>query len=324
VDEAARARASGLTLMVISSVCFGASGPFGKALIQAGMTPLQAVWIRIAGAALVLVPLALVLRGPALRALRPHLPRLAAYGLTGLAGCQACYFVAASRLPVGVAILLEFCGPVMVLLWIRFARRAPVHRSAMVGVAVAVAGLAMVVQVWDGLRLDALGLVAGAGAAACQVPYFLIIDRLGGKVEPLAMTAVGTFVAALVLTPLAAPWALPWDVLPRMVPMGSHTAPGWALAAWIVLVSTVVAYMTGAAGVHRLSAQIAGAISYTEAVAATVIAWIALGERLTPVQITGGAVILAGAYIAQRAVIPRDPGTAVPQAPVAAVANPVR
>ena len=298
----ARTRAWGVGLVLASSVCFGASGPFGKALIEAGLGPLQAVWLRIATAALVLVPLVTALRGPsAARGLRRHLPRLTVYGLTGVAGCQACYFLAASRLPVGVAILLEFCGPVIVLVWLRLVRRVRVHRAAAVGVAVAMTGLAMVVQVWAGLSLDPLGLAAGFGAAACQAAYFLIVDSLAGHVDPLAITAYGSAVAAVVLAVPAAPWALAWDVLPAQVPVAGFTAPGWTLVAWIGVVSTVMAYLTGVAGLQRLPAQVGGALCYTEAVAAGLIAWAVLGERLTPAQITGGVIVLAGAFIAQRA-----------------------
>ncbi|MFD0690051.1 EamA family transporter [Actinomadura fibrosa] len=309
MGEAGRARAWGVGFAVFSSICFGASGPFGKALIEAGLGPLQAVWLRIAVAAMVLVPVIVALRGRgAARGLRPHLGGLALNGLAGVAGCQACYFVAASRLPVGVAILLEFSGPVMVLAWLRFVRRAPVHRTAATGVVVAMTGLALVVQVWTGLSLDPLGLAAGIGAAACQASYFLVVERLAADVDPLVITGSGMLVAAVVLTPLAAPWALPWDVLPARVPVAGGSAPGWTLLAWVALVSTVLAYITGIAGLRRLSAQVGGAICYTEAVAATLIAWAVLGERLTPVQMIGGAVVLVGAYIAQRAV-------AVPAAP---------
>ncbi|GAA0585211.1 EamA family transporter [Actinomadura livida] len=300
--DAARTRAWGVGLVLAASVCFGASGPFGKALIEAGLGPLQAVWLRIATAALVLVPVAVLLRGrAAARGLRPHLRLLAVYGLTGVAGCQAFYFVAASRLPVGVAILLEFSGPVIVLAWLRLVRRVPVHRAAAAGVAVAMAGLSMVVQVWAGLSLDPLGLAAGLGAAACQAAYFLIVDRLAGQVDPLVITASGTAVAAAALTVLAAPWALPWGVLPGPVPVAGFTAPGWTLVAWIGVVSTVLAYLAGVAGLQRLPAQVGGALCYTEAVAAGLIAWAVLGERLTPAQMTGGVIVLTGAYIAQRA-----------------------
>ncbi|MGI5169727.1 EamA family transporter [Spirillospora sp. CA-253888] len=321
MDGAARTRAWGLGLAVASSICFGASGPFGKALIHAGLTPLQAVWLRIAGAALVLVPLVLLLRGrAAVRTSARHLPVLAAYGLTGIAGCQALYFVAASRLPVGIAILLEFTGPILVLAWLRLVRRAPVHRTAVLGVLVAMAGLALVVQVWNGLALDALGLAAGLGAAACQAAYFLLIDRVAGQVDPLVLTAAGSVIAAAALTALAAPWAMPWQVLPAAVPVGDRTAPGWLLAAWIILVSTVLAYLTGVAAVQRLSAQVAGAVCYTEAVAATLLAWAALGERLTPAQLAGGAIVLTGAFIAQRAVVERVP-VAGPEIPAPALSR---
>ncbi|MBO2454123.1 EamA family transporter [Actinomadura barringtoniae] len=309
-----RTKAWGLGLAVFSSVCFGASGPFGKALIQAGLSPLQAVWLRILGATIVLVPLVALLRSRgSLTAARAHWPALVGNGLLGVAGCQALYFVAASRLPVGIAILLEFCGPILVLGWIGLVRRAPVHRTAAAGVTVAMIGLAMVVQVWSGLKLDALGLAAGLGAAACQACYFLLIERLSGKVDPLVATASGSLVAALALTAIASPWSLPWTVLSDAVPVGDHHAPGWALAAWVILVSTVLAYLTGVAAVQRLSAQVAGAICYTEAVAATLIAWAALGERLTTVQLIGGAIVLAGAFIAQRATIERP--VPVPAAP---------
>ncbi|WP_301176350.1 EamA family transporter [Actinomadura geliboluensis] len=310
---AARTRAAGLGLALLSSVCFGASGPFGKALIEAGLGPLQAVWLRIAAAALVLVPLAALLRRAALRKLRPHLRVLVLYGLTGVAGCQACYFVAASRLPVGVAILLEFSGPLIVLGWLRLVRRVPVRRTAAAGVAVAMAGLALVVQVWTGLSLDPVGLAAGLGAAACQACYFLIVDRLTGSVDPLVITSAGSVVAAAALGGLAAPWALPWDVLAAPVPVAGHAAPGWTLVAWIALVSTVLAYLTGVAGLQRLSAQVGAAICYTEAVAAALIAWAVLGERLTGPQLAGGAIVLTGAYLAQRAA-PARPGDRPPPA----------
>lgn len=301
-QTAARARAWGVALALLSALCFGGSGAFGKALIQAGLDPLETVWLRIGGAVVVLLPVVVLVGGAArLRAARAHVPALIAHGITGIAGCQVLYYLAASRLPVGVAILLEFTGPVLVLAWIRFGRRAPVHRSAVAGVAVAVAGLACVVEVWSGAGLDVIGVLAGLGAAGCQAAYFLVAERLAGRVDPLAMTAFGGVVAVVVLTPLAAPWALPWQVLASPIEVGARSMPGWVPVLWVVLVSTVLAYVAGAAAVHRLSAQVAGAIGYTEAIAATAAAWVLLGERLGPAQLAGGGVVLLGAFIAQRA-----------------------
>ncbi|HEU5160310.1 MAG TPA: DMT family transporter [Streptosporangiaceae bacterium] len=316
-----RAKSAALGLALLSSVCFGSSGPFAKALIHAGLSPLQAVWLRVAGAALVLVPVTLALRGTAgFRAAgRRGLPLLVIFGVTGVAGCQACYFVAAARLPVGVAILLEYTGPVLVVAWLRFVRHVPVARSAATGVAVALTGVACVVQVWAGLRLDGIGLLAGFGAAASQAAYFLIAKRMTADTDPLVLTSAGFVVGAAVLTPLAAPWSLPWDLLPADVMFAGRPAPAWLIAAWIIVVSTVVAYVTSVLVVRRLPAPVAAAVSYPEAVAATMFAWLILGEQLAAVQIMGGLIVLAGAFIAQRAVAADRP-VAVPAGEAAAAA----
>ncbi|WP_427894688.1 EamA family transporter [Kribbella sp. GL6] len=313
----------GLGFAVFSAVTFGGSGPFAKALIEAGFTPQQAAWLRILGAAAVLVPLVLVFRGRAgLRAARASWKALVLYGLTGIAGCQTLFFIAASRLPVGVALMLEFSGPVLVVLWLKFGAKVAVPRSATIGVSIAVVGLAAVAEIWSGSRIDAIGLLAGLGAAACQATYFILIDRLTGAADPLVMTAAGSVVGAVVLTLIAAPWGTPWHVLVDTIAIGHRHAPGWVMAAWLIVVSTVVAYLAGAAAVQRLSAPIAGAVAYLEVVAACVFALVLLGEMLRTNQIIGGAIVLAGAFVAQSSVgkvaspeVPEPPRTDVP-APV--------
>ena len=294
---------TGVLLGVTSSVSFGASGPFAKALIDAGFSPLQAVWLRVVGtAAVLLAGSALARRHGLIRMLRRHGGPVLGYGLAAVAACQALYFVAASRLPVGVAILLEFTGPVLVVGWVRLVRRRPVARVSIAGVTVAMAGLACVVQIWSGVRLDPVGIAAGLGAGAGNAAFFLLIDRLTGAVDPLSLTIGGMLIGAVALLPLAAPWSAPWHVLTRDVPLGSGSAPGWLLAGSVILVSTVIAYLAGTSAVQRLSAPIAAGLAYVEPAAAATIAWLALGERLNPVQILGGLVVLAGAFLAQRGI----------------------
>ena len=302
-QDAARTKSVGLGFAVFSAITFGGSGPFAKALIGAGISPEQAAWIRILGAAALLVPLVLIFRGSAgLRAARASWPQLVLYGLTGIAGCQTLFFIAASRLPVGVAILLEFSGPVLVVAWLKFGRKVPVPRSAALGVAIALVGLATVVEIWSGLQLDLIGLLAGLGAAACQATYFILIDKLTGVADPLVMTAAGSVVGVVVLTAVAAPWAIPWNALTDTIAIGERSAPGWMFAAWLIVISTVVAYLAGAAAVQRLSAAIGGAVAYVEVVAASLFAWILLNETLSTNQLIGGVIVLLGAFVAQSSV----------------------
>ncbi|HET9383433.1 MAG TPA: DMT family transporter [Streptomyces sp.] len=294
-----RGKGAGLGLALASAVAFGGSGVAAKPLIEAGLDPLHVVWLRVAGAALVMLPLAVRHRGLLRR--RPGL--LAGFGLLAVAGVQAFYFAAISRIPVGVALLVEYLAPALVLGWVRFVQRRPVTRAAAVGVVLAVGGLACVVEVWAGLGFDALGLLLALGAACCQVGYFVLSDRGGDAGEeapaPLGVIAYGLLLGALVLTLVARPWSMDWAVLADTAPMNGTPVAAALLLSWIVLVATVLAYVTGVVSVRRLSPQVAGVVACLEAVIATVLAWVLLGEHLSAPQLVGGAVVLAGAFIAQ-------------------------
>ncbi|MFI5572181.1 EamA family transporter [Streptomyces sp. NPDC051740] len=288
----------GLGLALLSALAFGGSGVAAKPLIEAGLDPLHVVWLRVAGAALVMLPLAV--RHRELLRSRPGL--LAGFGLFAVAGVQACYFAAISRIPVGVALLVEYLAPALVLGWVRFVQRRPVTRAAAVGVVLAVGGLACVVEVWSGLGFDALGLLLALGAACCQVGYFVLSDQGGDGDEapdPLGVIAYGLLIGAAVLTVVARPWSMEWSVLTGGAEMDGTPVAAFVLLAWIVLVATVAAYVTGVVSVRRLSPQVAGVVACLEAVIATVLAWVLLGEHLSAPQIVGGAVVLAGAFTAQ-------------------------
>ncbi|RNL70333.1 EamA family transporter [Streptomyces sp. I6] len=281
-----------------SAFAFGGSGVAAKPLIEAGLDPLHMVWIRVAGAALVLLPVAwrhrdLLIRKPAL---------LVGFGMLAVAGVQACYFAAISRIPVGVALLIEYLGPALLLLWVRFVQRRPVTRAAAVGVVLAVGGLACVVEVWSGLGFDPIGVLLALGAACCQVGYFVLAGQGADgddAADPLGVIAYGLLIGALVLTAVARPWEADWQVLGGGAAVAGTVVPAVLLVGWIVLVATVVAYVTGVVAVRRLSPQVAGVVACLEAVIATVLAWVLLREHLSAPQIVGGAVVLVGAFIAQ-------------------------
>ncbi|MEU6279133.1 EamA family transporter [Streptomyces sp. NPDC047028] len=298
-SQGSHGKGVGLGLALVSALAFGGSGVAAKPLIEAGLDPLHVVWLRVAGAALVMLPLAV--RHRALPRSRPAL--LAGFGLLAVAGVQACYFAALSRIPVGVALLVEYLAPALVLGWVRFVQRRPVTRAAALGVVLAAGGLACVVEVWSGLSFDALGLLLALGAACCQVGYFVLSDQgsdAGDEApDPLGVIAYGLLVGAAVLTVVARPWSMDWSVLAGSARMNGTAVPAGLLLAWIVLLATVVAYVTGVLSVRRLSPQVAGVVACLEAVIATVLAWVLLGEHLSAPQIAGGAVVLAGAFIAQ-------------------------
>jgi drug/metabolite transporter (DMT)-like permease len=313
--RATRSRNSGLGLALLSAVAFGGAGVAAKPLIDAGFDPLHVAWMRVAGAAVVLLPVAL--RHRALPRRRPGL--VIGFGLLGIAGSQALYFLAIARIPVGVAILVEYLGPALLLGWVRFVQRRPVSRAAAVGVVLAVAGMSCVVEIWSGLAFAPVGLLFAFGAACCQVAYFVLADHgTHGPGEnerapdPVVVIAHGLLVGTLVLTVFARPWNIPWTSLTHQAALGHRDVPALVLLGWIVLVSTVVSYLTGVIAVRRLSPQIAAVVACLEAVVGTVLAWVLLGEHLGGAQVAGGAFVLAGAFVAQTAAPRRAKGPGPP------------
>lgn len=299
-----RHRPTGSAFALLAALAFGGSGVFARPLLDAGMDPLHVTWLRVAGAALILLPVALRHRDLVRR--RPLL--LLAYGVFPMAGVQALYFAAVARIPVGIALLLEFLGPVLVLLWVRVVRKDRVSPAAIIGVVLAVAGLGLLLEVWAGMRLDAIGVGLALGAAAAQAAFFLLGDAVGEDADPLAVIAFGALVATVLLGVLSRPWNLPWNLMASPHDLGGLTLPGWALALWLALVCTAIAYFAGVSAIKRLSPQVAGGVAYLEVVTAIVMAWILLGESLNATQLLGAVVIVTGAFIAQTAV-PSTPET---------------
>ncbi|HEY3505599.1 MAG TPA: EamA family transporter [Actinocatenispora sp.] len=296
-----RAPTAGLGLAVVSALAFGGSGPVAKPLIDAGLSPLSVAWLRVAGAALLLLPLALAHLG----ALRRRPLAILGYGLFAVAGVQSCYFAAIARIPVGVALLVEYLAPVLVLAFVRVVLRRRVPRAAVVGVVLAVVGLANVVEVWSGARFDPLGLALALGAACCQVVYFVLSESAGDDtLSPTGMLSLGLLVGAAALTVVARPWSMPWHLLATAPTVRGHAVPALLLVAWIAVVATVLAYLTGIAAVRRLSAPVACTVATLEAVVAALLAWVLLGQAMDAVQIVGGALVLVGAVVAQRATPP--------------------
>ncbi|MFI7707101.1 EamA family transporter [Nonomuraea sp. NPDC049480] len=311
-------RYSGLALAFVSSWCFAFSGPMAKYLITAGLAPMEAVWTRMAGAGLLLLAVLTVVRPRALRIPRSRLPFFGLYAVMAVAGVQSLYFVAITRLPVGIALLLEFMAPVMVVAWVRFVRKVRLARAAYVGAVVAVVGLGIVVEAWQGLRLDALGLLLGLLAGACCAGYFIMSDSFGEDVDPLGLIAWGMTGAAVVLVPFARPWDIPWEAFTVSVaPEGGRTLPVLAAYLWMVLIATVVAYILGVNAVRRLSAAVGATVASLEVIGGAMVAWALVGETLGVFQILGGLIVLSGALLAQTATASAGPS------PVTEVEEPV-
>ncbi|MFD7654846.1 DMT family transporter [Actinosynnema sp. NPDC059797] len=290
----------GTFLAVLSSIAFGTSGVLAKPVMEAGAAPAQVTSARIALAAVVLLVGTAVLRPRALwpgSGLRGWTLPLG-YGLFAVVGAPLLFFVSASRIPVGIAMLLQFTAPVLVALWVRLVRRTVLPTAAWWGTAIAVAGLAVVGEVWRTPRLDTVGVVAALCSAVCLAAYYLLGERAAGRADPFGVTAVGMLFGAVVLAVLSPPWLIP-------VTAPTALGPSWLLLVVMALFSTVVAYLTGILSLRHVPPAVASVIGLLEVVVSAALAWWLLGEELTAVQVAGAVVLLTGAAVVQVASAPR-------------------
>lgn len=288
---------SGLVLALVSAASFSTSGTFARSLCDAGWTPGAAVTARIGGAALVLVIPALVaLRG------RWHLVRrsaatIAIYGLVTIAGCQLCYFNAVSHLSVGVALLLEYLGIVLIVayLWLRYGQRP--RRLTLIGSVVALVGLALVIDVLGGAHLDPVGVLWALGGAVGLATYFVISGNTTDEVPPLVLAGGGMIVGALALIVLGALGALPMHAELGPVAFAGRHVPWWVPVAGLSLIATALAYVSGIGAARRLGPRLASFVGLTEVLFAILVAWAVLGELPTGVQLFGGVLIIGGVVL---------------------------
>jgi drug/metabolite transporter (DMT)-like permease len=310
----------GYVQVIVAAVLFGANASISKAVLDAGIAPRQLAALRCTGAALGLLAVLAALGSlPRLRVPRRSLPQLAVLGVVGAALIQWFYFEAIDRLPVGIAILLEFTGPVLVAVYARVVQRQQVGGSVWVALALSLVGLALVAEVWTDTRLDAVGLAAGMAAAACLATFLLVGRHSSGSIDPLA-SAFWTFAfASLFWVPLEPVWRVDGSVLRGATSLGGRLdgldVPVWVALGAVIVLGTLLPYLLDLAALAHLSATTVGAVGMLEPVVATVVAWAWLEQALSPAQVLGGVVILAGVGIALRVgadapAVHADPGRA--------------
>ena len=147
-------------MVLASGALFAVNGTVSKLVLRAGFDAPQLTLLRAAGAFTGLLCSASCCgRAPRrLRVRRDDVPLSSVYGLSGFFLVPMLYFVAISRMPVGIALLFEYTAPLLVALWARFGQRQQVRPRLWGGLALSLAGLACVAEVWGDLRLDGLGV----------------------------------------------------------------------------------------------------------------------------------------------------------------------
>ena len=309
----------GVVYATLAAFLFALNGSVSKTVLESGLSSQRLVELRSAGAAICFLLAVLLTRPRSLRAGPREAVFLLTAGVIGIGLVQFFYFVAIGRLPVGIALLLEYLAPVLVVVWVRFVRKESVRSRIWAALALSVLGLVIVADAWQGLSLDGVGVLGGLAAAAALATYYLTSERGLGRRDPLSLAA-WTFGASAVFWSVVQPWwTFPWDDVLRAVPLPGPLpdadVPAYLLVGWVVVLGTVVPYGLILLALGSLGSARTGLLGMAEPVLAAGVAFVVLGEELSPVQLLGGAVVLTGIVLAETARTSR--ATPVPEGVVA-------
>lgn len=297
----------GYAMVWAAATIFAVNGTVSKVVLHSvDLSTLELTQARSTGACLGFALVLLLTRPGALRVGRRELLFLAVFGVTGVAFVQWLYFVSIDRLPIGIALLIQYLGPLLVALWARYALHEAVRRRIWLALALALAGLTVIVEAWQGgLTLDGLGVAAAFAGAGAYALYLLMADRAVARRDPISVACYGFLFAAVfwfVVQPL---WEFPAGKLEDDVSLLGRlddvSLPGWLLVVFVVVGGTMVSFGLIISALRHISATRVGIVAMVEPVIAAVFAWAWLEEELGPAQLLGGVIVLTAIVLAQTA-----------------------
>ncbi|MDQ6657218.1 MAG: DMT family transporter [Actinomycetota bacterium] len=287
----------GVGFSLLAAATFGSSGSMARPLLAAGWSPGAIVLVRIASAALLLLI-------PALRSLRGRWPLLrsrlglvAVFGVLAVAGAQVCFFNAVQHVSVGVALLLEYSGVLLVVGWQWARTRIRPVALTFVGAVVAVAGLMLVLDVFGALHLSIVGVLWGFGASIGLAVYYVIAARTEDGLPPLAVVTVGMVFGTAALGLAALVRILPLAFRFSDVQLAGVTMTWLLPALWLGVVAAAVAYVSGVEASRRLGSTVSSFFGLTEVLFAVLFAWLLLSEVPGAGQLAGGVLVLIGVVL---------------------------
>lgn len=265
--------------------------------MSAGWSPGAATTARVTFSALVLLgPTLVLMRGRWGLDKRAWL-QVVLFGALAVAGCQLAFFLAVQLIPPSLALLIEFTGPVMLVLWFWARTRETPSALTFAGATIAVLGVVAVSGLAAGVALHPLGILFGLIAAAGNAAYYATGAMSDHGIPTLPFVGLGLSLAALILITFCAVGVLPFEVTLGTATVAGADLPVWAVVTGMVLISTVLSYVLGVAASRRLGATVASFTGYSEPLFGIVWTIVLLSIVPTGLQWIGAILIITGVVV---------------------------
>jgi drug/metabolite transporter (DMT)-like permease len=275
----------GYALAAAAAAMWAVNGSLARFLLEDGMSAWHLSEMRSALSFVLLFGYLAIFRRGDLRIERRDVPRLAWLGVAGLACVHATYFLAIERLDIGVALVIQYLGPMLILIWLRVMHHRHLAPSLWGAVGLSAVGAFFVVEAYDVSGLDALGLLAAFGAAVTFAIYMMASEQAGRR-HPPQTTLVWAFgFATLFWFIVRPPWTFPFEILGQ--------ADDLLYGLGVAVVGTLIPFVLIVTAVRHIPSARAAVVATLEPVLAAIIAWPVHDQVLGPPQILGGAIVVA-------------------------------
>ncbi len=282
-----RGASAGFLLVAASTVLWGTSATVARWAMKQDIPPLVVVELRLMISVVLLAIVFALLRRNLFRIRRADVGPLVLLGLVGIAAIQGTYYSNVGLVGVGLAILLQYLAPALVVAYEAIATRRPPDRTRVLALALATLGTALLVLA-DGAavaRANPLGVALGLASAGFFAFYIVYAKRMVSRLDPWTVLFYGFLVAGLF-----------WLIFapPGRIAQAAYGPSEWALFLGIALGSALVPFGLFYEGLKRLDASRAGIVALLEPIVAIGSSALWLGEGLTVSQGLGAVLILAG------------------------------
>ncbi|MCL4531907.1 MAG: DMT family transporter [Actinobacteria bacterium] len=279
-------------MIVFAAIMWGSLGVMTKVLYGLGLDPWSLTFYRTSMGFLSFAVVVLATSRSSLRVRREDLLFLAVYGLVSTSAFHTLYLYTISITSVAVAAVLLYTAPGFSAIMARFVFGEPLNSSKVIALLLAFGGCILVSGIESGApAATPMGIATGLGSAVTYASFGIMGKRARQQYDPWTVNFYCMGFATIFLIPLL---AVPGSS------MGPYPLEAWMLLAVVAVGPTMLSRLLYVSAVKHVEASRAAIAATIEPASAGIFALIFLGELLSPIQIVGGILVLAGAVLAQR------------------------
>ena len=278
-------------MIATASTLFGLNGSLSRLLFDDGISPITLVEFRMLIGAICLLAVLVIWQRRGLKVPRRSWGWIVVFGLS-LAMVTYTYFVAISRLPLAIALVIQFTAPAWMVFGVAIWRRKLPSAYVLAALGLTFGGVILLTGLWRAHLngLDAIGLLYCLLAVVAYIVYLLLGRQVGKSIPSLTATAYGALVASIFWFGVQPPWAIP--------------ATTWTLYHLILIllvgiIGMAIPFSLVLGSLRRIDPTRVGIASMLELVAGGIIAYFWLGQHLDFLQIMGCVLVMGGITILQ-------------------------